>query len=159
MADMLVDLMDLELPVELEKKLLEEGIQIKQALAPDRSKVMRFAVTFSEEWSDEVAASFSNMPVTCYIAVKDKEIIGFACYEATAKAFFGPTGVNLDYRKKGIGKALLLRALIGLRELGYAYGFIGSPAESAIHFYTEAVHGTLIENKKGGIYRRMVKAD
>lgn len=159
MADMLVDLMDIELPHKLEEKLFSEGIQFKRCLAPDRSKVMRFAAKFSEEWADEVNAAFSNMPVSCYIAVKDKEIIGFACYEATTKNFFGPTGVDENFRRKGIGKILLLKSLISLREMGYAYAFIGWPSDDAIHFYTEAVNGILIENKRNGIYRNMVKAD
>ena len=38
-------------------------------------------------------------------------------------------------RKKGIGKALLLKSLESMQELGYAYAIIGWPAKSAVDFY------------------------
>jgi predicted N-acetyltransferase YhbS len=38
---------------------------------------------------------------------------------------FGPTGVLESARGKGIGTALLIAALRGLKEMGYAYGVIG----------------------------------
>ena len=86
MADMIVNLYNIEDSHDLEKNLLEKGIRIKKALAPDRQKVVEFARTcFKEDYSDEVKAAFANNPITCYIAIKDKKIIGFACYEATAK--------------------------------------------------------------------------
>ena len=42
---------------------------------------------------------------------REKELIGFACYEATARNFFGPMAVLESERKKGVGRALLLKAL------------------------------------------------
>ena len=93
MADMLAKLYNIPNSYEIEKKLLEEGIKIKKALSPDRSKIVDFSKTCAnEDYSDEVKASFSNNPITCYIATKEKKIIGFACYEATAKKFFWSYG-------------------------------------------------------------------
>ena len=66
-------------------------------------------------------AAFSNNPITCYIAVREKKLIGFACYEATARNFFGPMAVLESERRKGIGKALLLKSLESMQELGYDY--------------------------------------
>jgi GNAT superfamily N-acetyltransferase len=160
MSDMLVDLLDLELDLELDRKLILNGIEIKKAIAPDKSKVERFALEFgSEEWKDEVSCAFASLPVTCFIAVKNKEIIGFACYESTSKCFFGPTAVHPDFRKMGIGKSLLLHALIGLREIGYCYGIIGWPSDKAIEFYQKCVGAKMIENKRNGIYRNCVKSE
>lgn len=157
---MLVDLLDLEIDKELDNKLNSLGIEIKKAIAPDKSKVERFALEGgSEEWRDEVSCAFSNLPVTCFIAVKNKEIIGFACYEATSKCFFGPTLVHPSYRNLGIGKSLLLHALIGLREIGYCYGIIGWPSDKAINFYEKCVNAKIIENKRNGIYRNCVKSE
>ena len=53
-------------------------------------------------------------------------------------------------RGRGIGKALLLTALEGLREIGYAYGIIGGvgPAE----FYAKACGAVMIEGSTPGIY-------
>ena len=61
-------------------------------------------------------------------------LIGFACYEATCRNFFGPELVHPEQRRgRGIGKALLLAALHAMRAEGYAYGIIGWA--SSIDFY------------------------
>lgn len=161
MADMLVKLYEIEcFDIELEKELLKEGIRIKKAIAPDRSRVMEFAKIYGgSNWADEVAAAFSNHPVTCYIATKDKQIIGFACYEATLKAFFGPTAVKEEFRKKGIGKALLLRSLFSLKEMGYGYGFIGMPSKEAIPFYQKTINGVVVGENSSTIYTSMIDID
>lgn len=160
MADMLVKLYPLPRDPALEPALAAQGIVIKQAISIDRSKV----IAFTEEnghpgWADEIRAAFANMPVSCYIAVKDKQIIGFACHEATARGFFGPTLVAETERRKGVGKALLLRCLASLREMGYAYAFIGWPAENAIHFYENACGAMMIPGEGHGVYSRMVGID
>ena len=159
MADMLVKLYPLPTAPGLEETLREKGIVIKKALGPDMSKI----VTFTEEnghrgWADEIRICFTNHPASCYIAVKNKEIIGFGCYETTARGFFGPTLVKESERRQGVGKALLLKCLESLRELGYAYAFIGWPAENAIHFYQEATGGMMIPGG-AGVYTRLAAID
>ena len=52
------------------------------------------------------------------LKVKDKEIIGFACFEATAKNYFGPIGVAPDCREGGVGTGLLLSCLHSMWEMG-----------------------------------------
>ena len=104
-------------------------------------------------------AAFANNPVTCYIATKNKKIIGFAYYEATAKNFFGPMAVLQEERKKGIGKALLLKSLESMGGMGYAYAIIGWPAKSAIPFYEKCVGAVMIEEKSSGVYKRMIEID
>ncbi len=160
MADMLVKLYNIPDSHDTEKKLAEEGIRIKKALAPDRSKIIQFSKTCAkEDYSDEVTATFSNNPITCYIATKGKKVIGFACYEATARDFFGPMAVLETERKKGIGRALLLKSLESMRELGYAYAIIGWPAKSAVDFYIKCVDAVMIEENSSGIYKRMIEID
>lgn len=160
MADMLVKLYNLESSQELIEELREKGIRIKRALAPDRSKVVAFAQEhFSERWADEVQAAFANNPVTCYVATKEQKLIGFACFEATAKDFFGPTGVLESERGGGVGKALLLRSLEAMQEMGYGYAIIGWPAERAVPFYERCVGATMIEEKSSGVYQRMIEID
>ena len=106
MADMLVKLYNIPCSHDIEENLFKSGIRIKKALAPDRSKIIAFARTCAkDDYSDEVRAAFSNNPVTCYIATRERELIGFACYEATARNFFGPMAVLESERKKGVGKA------------------------------------------------------
>lgn len=160
MADMLVKLYSIPSSYDIEKKLLEEGIRIKKALAPDRRKIIAFSrICAKEDYSDEVEAAFGNNPITCYIATREKKIIGFACYEATAKNFFGPMAVSENERKKGVGKALLLKSLESLLELGYAYAIIGWPAKSSIDFYQKCVDAIWIDDKSSGVYKRMIEID
>ncbi len=160
MADMLVKLYNIPDSSTLVEKPLEDGIRIKKALAPDRSRVIDFSkICAKDDYSDEVNAAFCNNPVTCYIATREKKIIGFACYEATAKNFFGPMAVLESERKKGIGKALLLRSLESMQELGYAYAVIGWPAKSAVDFYKKCVGAVMIDESSSGVYKRMIGID
>ncbi|MCI8773647.1 MAG: GNAT family N-acetyltransferase, partial [Lachnospiraceae bacterium] len=123
-------------------------------------KIIAFSrICAKDDYSDEVRAAFSNNPVTCYIATREKELIGFACYEATARNFFGPMAVLESERKKGVGKALLLKALESMRELGYAYAIIGWPANSAVSFYKKCAGAIMIDEKSSGVYKRMVEID
>ena len=157
MADMLVNLYPLPTAPGLEEALRAKGITIQKVLAPDMSKVVSFTVENGHPgWADEIRVCFAHHPVSCYIAVKDKEIIGFGCYEATARGFFGPTLVKDSERRQGVGKALLLACLFSLREMGYAYAFIGWPDPDAIHFYQEATGGMMIPSNGNGVYSRMV---
>ena len=160
MADMLVKLFNISMPVNEEEKLLENGIRIKRALATDRSKIIEYSKTCGgQDYSDEVRAAFANNPITCYIATKDKELIGFACFEATAKNFFGPMAVSEDYRKHGIGKVLLLRSLYSMSEMGYGYAIIGWPTKSAIPFYERCVDAIIIEDDSYDVYKRAIELD
>lgn len=54
MSDMLVKLFNISISINEEEKLLTSGIRIKRA--------------------------FANNPITCYIATKDKELIGFCMF-------------------------------------------------------------------------------
>ena len=160
MADMLVKLYNIPHSHDIEENLFKSGIRIKKALAPDRSRIIDFSRTCAkDDYSDEVKAAFSNNPITCYIATREKEIIGFACYEATARNFFGPMAVLESERKKGVGKALLLKALESMRELGYAYAIIGWPANSAVSFYKKCAGAIMIDEKSSGVYKRMIEID
>ena len=160
MADMLVNLYRIPSSYEIEKKLLAKGIQIKKALAPDRSRIVAFSKNCAnDDYSDEVKVAFSNNPITCYIAIRQKKLIGFACYEATAKNFFGPMAVLESERKKGIGKALLLKSLESMQELGYAYAIIGWPTKSAIDFYKNCTNAIMIDDKFSEIYKRMIESN
>lgn len=160
MADMLVKLYNIPYSHDIEENLSKSGIRIKKVLAPDRSKIIAFARTCAkDDYSDEVWAAFSNNPVTCYVATRERGLIGFACYEATARNFFGPMAVLESERKKGVGKALLLKALESMRELGYAYAIIGWPTKSAVSFYKKCVDAILIDEKSSGVYKRMIEID
>jgi len=151
--DMLVKLYEVQDCPELMEKLKAEGVLIKKAMTPDLTKITAWVKeTFGQGWADECTAGI--LGDGCWIAVKDKKVIGFACYDATMKDFFGPTGVAEDMRGRGIGRALLIRCMISMKERGYAYAVIGSAGPT--EFYRKAVGAVPIEDSTPGIYRNMV---
>lgn len=159
MIDLLVKLCTIEPERELIDALAADGVKLKRVLSPDRKKVIDFVrENFSEGWASETEAAFANNPITCYVAVKDKKIVGFACYDATAKGYFGPTGVLDSERGKGIGKALLNQCLLAMWQDGYGYAIIGWTDE-AVEFYKKAVNAIVIEDAAPGVYKRMIEVD
>src|SRR5215216_3214859 len=146
MPDLLVNL--LKLPA-LEEEAGE--FNVRRAQPFEISQVRRFvAENFSPGWADEISVGFARQPISVYIATVDRELAGFAAYECTRRGFFGPTGVIQSARGKGIGKALLLVSLWGLREMGYVYAIIG--AAGPVHFYQKTVGATIIPGSEPGIY-------
>jgi len=159
MPDMLVKLYNLPDKEELVAKLRAQGILIKRAMTADKHRVIEFVGRhFTDNWRNEADFAFSRLPVNCFIAVKDREIVGFACYDAIVKNFFGPTGVLEAYRGYGIGKALLLECLHAMRDNGYGYGIIGWAVE-AVEFYKRAVGAVVIEDSFPGAYRDLISLD
>lgn len=153
--DMLVKLYDI---CNMKSVHLSPDIKIVRAMPSDKHKVVRWVrENFDEGWASECEVSFSNRPITCYIAVKNNtEILGFACCEATCKGFFGPTGVGKSFRGKGIGRALLLQAMYSMWEMGYAYAIIGSADKEAVSFYQKTVSATIIDDSEPGIYANTI---
>ena len=122
-------------------------------MTPDLTKITSWVKeTFGQGWADECTAGI--LRGGCWIAVKDREIVGFACFDATLPDFFGPTGVAEELRGKGVGKALLIRCLVSMKEKGYAYAIIGSAGP--MDFYRKAVGATPIEGSIPGAYANMV---
>jgi len=153
---MLVNLLKL-LPLEpLLDELKEADVNIRRAQPFEIASVREFIEKdFSVAWGDEISVGFANKPVTVFVATSDGRVVGFAGYECTRKAFFGPTGVAEDQRGRGVGKALLIASLWGLRELGYVYGIIGSAGP--VEFYQETVGAIVISDSEPGIYVDLLK--
>ena len=154
MADLLVRLYDL--PVfESEEKVRRAGIVVRRVLPPEGHLVLDWIGRhFGPHWVSEARLGISQQPPTTYVAVKDGELLGFACFDTTAKGFFGPTGVDEAARGQGIGEALLIATLKGMREAGYAYAVIGDPGPVA--FYQHRLDALEIPNSKPGIYAGML---
>ncbi|HEX7957341.1 MAG TPA: GNAT family N-acetyltransferase [Pyrinomonadaceae bacterium] len=151
MPDMLVNLLRLP-PVEpLLEGLRGAGLLVRRARPWELSRVREFvAEQFGQAWADEVAVGLVRQPVTVFVALREGRPVGFAAYECSRKNFFGPTGVLEEERGRGLGRALLLASLRGLRELGYAYAVVGGvgPAE----FYERAAGAFVIPDSSPGIY-------
>ena len=151
MADLLVRLYDLPPPGPALEALGAAGIIVRRAAAAARSAVVEWVRAHgSPGWADECAAAFARLPLACFVAVEDDKLIGFACYEATYRDFFGPELVHPERRGRGVGKALLLAALHAMRGEGYAYAIIGWA--SSLDFYRRAVGAVVIDGSEPGIY-------
>jgi GNAT superfamily N-acetyltransferase len=154
---MLVRLYDIPESDSRVRALHEAGIDVRRALAPERHVVVSWVGQhFGEGWASECEVSFGRLPISCFRAQRGQEVLGFACYDATAKAFFGPTGVLERERKQGIGTALLLESLHAMAAEGYAYAIIGGagPAD----FYEKAVGAVPIAGSTPGIYANLLRA-
>jgi len=126
------------------------GIVVKRAIAPERNMVVEWARANFASSMSEVETAFGQVPATCFVAMHESRIAGFACFDVTARNFFGPEGVDASMRGKGIGRALLLSALHAQRAAGYAYAIIGGVGPAA--FYEKCVGATSIEGSTPGIY-------
>ncbi len=152
MGDMLVRLYDLPDSRALIQGLATQGILIRRAMPYEKYLVLQWVEEqFSRRWASECDVAFSNHPISCFIATHQRAVVGFACYDATCKGFFGPTGVLEALRGRGIGKALLLATLEGMWQAGYGYAVIGwvGPTD----FYARAVGAIEIPDSTPGIYR------
>lgn len=153
---MLVNLLKLpEVGPQLER-LSRSGIVLRRAQTFEQSIVRAFVLKhFSQGWADEISVAYANKPVTLYLAIRDGAVLGFGAYECTRRCYFGPTGVSETERHNGVGTALLLACLHGLKELGYVYGIIGGAGPTA--FYEKTVGAVAIAGSIPGIYTDRLK--
>ena len=150
MADLLVNLLKVPALVESQEFI------VRRAQPFEISPVREFVATnFSTSWADEISVGFARQPITVYVATIERELVGFSAYECTRRGFFGPTGVVEAAQHKGIGKALLLASLWGLREMGYVYGIIG--AAGPVEFYQKTIGAIVIPDSEPGIYVDLLK--
>lgn len=142
-----------------ETALRTAGITLKRVLGPDIARVQEFIrAEFSDGWANEASVALYRAPSTCFIAVQNKRVVGFACYDATAKGMFGPTGVKGGLRGTGVGAALLIRCLRAMWHDGYVYAIIGG-VDDARGFYEKVVGAEAIEGSHPGIYAQMIAID
>jgi len=144
MIDMIVNLSD--------KSIFDQEINMLDKVQIIRSNGLTADATiefikenFSDYWSSEAKSAVYQQPQNCFIAIYESKIVGFACFHASSRGFFGPTGVLKKMRGKGIGKSLLLTSLKAMRNQGYAYAIIGG-VSSAIDFYKKVVNAQIILN-------------
>lgn len=154
--DMLVRLYALPPLAPEARKMDEIGVTISRAFPPNRIHIVDWVREHSSVYAaGEAECCFSAVRPTMFIAHRGDEIIGYACYNATAPDFFGPTRVLDSEQGKGIGRALLLHCLHALREEGYGYAIIGSVGP--VEFYQKTVGAVCIEDSTPGLYGDMLR--
>jgi GNAT superfamily N-acetyltransferase len=141
----------------LKRKTDTTGIRIRPALPPEMHVVVEWVrQNFSDNWASEVSVAFSRQPIACLIAVEGGKLLGFACYDTTARGFFGPTGVSSESRGRGIGVDLLAASLETMKTLGHAYAFIGDAGP--VDFYAKTIGAVAIPATDKGIYEGMLRS-
>jgi ribosomal protein S18 acetylase RimI-like enzyme len=155
--DLLVRLYALDPKSDLDARLIKAGVTIRRALPPEFGLVTSWVrEKFDDRWASETTVAFTRQPPSCFLAVRDGKLIGFACYDATARGFFGPTGVDKAARGVGVGHGLLLASLLDMRAQGYGYGIIGGAGP--VDFYVRSVNAVPIEGSIPGIYAGLLEA-
>lgn len=155
--DMLVPLYNLDGASERIDRVGKQGITIRVAMAYERDVILDWVrQSFDKDgscWAGECEVALSRVPASCHIATRDGELLGFACFDATAKGLFGPTGTDEKARNLGVGAALLVASLAAMYEAGYAYAVIGGVGEHVKGFYQNVVAAVEIADSEPGIYR------
>ena len=152
--DLLVRLYDL--PQLRERREATVDAAVRRAFAAEKGIVRRWiAQRFGDAWASESEAAFARSPVACFVAVDEHELLGFSCYDSTARGFFGPIGVAESARRRGIGRALTMATLQDMAAHGYAYAVIGGAG--AEEFYRREFDAVPIPGSTPGFYRGMLK--
>jgi GNAT superfamily N-acetyltransferase len=155
MPDMLVKLYELPDLAPALERTTAAGVTIRRGLAPEKHLVVEWVRDhFEDHWASETDVAFARQPVSCFVATEQGQMLGFACYDTTARGFFGPTGVDERLHGKGIGKALLLACLHDMVTQGYGYAIIGGAGP--VDFYTGACNATPIDGSWPGVYRGLL---
>ncbi|MEO0844292.1 MAG: GNAT family N-acetyltransferase [Cyanobacteria bacterium J06643_5] len=158
MADMLVKLYTLPSAEAEITAQAKQDITIRRAIAPEKTTILAWVEEqFNTRWMSECDVSFKNSPPSCWIAVENQQIIGFACYECTCKNFFGPIGIGEAARGRKVGKALLIACLNDMKVQGYGYAIIGGASDGVADFYRKTVGAIVIEDSSPGIYKGMLR--
>ena len=133
-------------------------IEVRKPIGPEHDTITAWvAKTFSPGWASEARVALNNRPVSLFIATRGEpsELIGFCCYDATARGFVGPIGVAESARGTGVGAALLRACLADMRAVGYGYavaGAVGTP-----EFFRRVAGAVEIPDSSPGIYRGMLR--
>ena len=158
MTDMLVRLYDLNDDWSFLADQGRLGVTIRKPIGPEKHLLSRWVEDhFGDAWASEADKACSNRPVSCFIAIQDGALIGFACYDATALGFFGPTGVSESARGRGTGKALLLACMLDMKLAGYGYAIIGYAGVP--EFYRKAIGAFEIPDSTPSIWATWLRSD
>ena len=155
MPDMLVKLYELPALGPALQVVHAHGIAIRRAVVPEKPVVLQWVQSLYPTWAAEVETAFARDPVSCMIAVRQAQIVGFAVHDVVCRNFFGPMAVAESDRARGVGRALTLVTLHAQRDAGYGYAIVGGVGPEA--FYARVAGATTIAGSAPGIYAGMLR--
>ena len=156
MTDMLIKLYDLPPGAAGESPAGSPAALVRKPIGPEHEAVVAWIQkAFGSRWASEARVALQNRPVSLYIAMQGAKLIGFACYDATARGYVGPIGVDEAARRSGTGAALLRAALADMRAAGYGYAIVG--AVGAKEFFTRVAGASDIADSTPGLYAGMYR--
>lgn len=155
MSDLLVKLYNL--PPLAAPAVCDEGLVIRKPIGAENRVIVDWVLEqFGNAWASEAQAALVNRPVSVFLALRDSELLGFACYDATLRGMFGPIGVVQGQRSHGIGLRLLRACLDDMRSVGYGYAVIGGAGP--VEFFQRGANAIEICGSEPGVYRGMLKS-
>ena len=91
MTDMLVRLYEIPDLNGTTEKMETIGVRVRRPNVWEKPLLLDWVKAhFSLSWALECETAFAVRPPSCFIAVKDDVLIGFACYDCTRLKFFRP---------------------------------------------------------------------
>jgi GNAT superfamily N-acetyltransferase len=103
------------------------GIVVRKPIGPEHGAIQHWVASrFGPGWASEVQVALANRPVSLWLATTEGSLLGFACFDAIARGFFGSIGVDQAVRGRGVGAALLRACLLDMRTFGYGYAVAGA---------------------------------
>lgn len=118
---------------------------IRRAKETDRDELYNFIKTeFNEGWANNVIEGLLGDKPPVFIALADKEIIGFGAFDVVRKrkGLFGPMGIKIQKRVNRVGYSILHRCLNDMNEIGYEYAIISEAGP--IEFYEKSCGAVII---------------
>ena len=110
---------------ELVEDLAGDGITFHRPGQREKTEVEEWIrAVFGEGWAHETGLAFRHSPSTVWIARSAGGVCGFAASNATGRDYFGPTGVGPDFRRRGIGRVLVVRCLEDMQADGRPVAWI-----------------------------------
>jgi GNAT superfamily N-acetyltransferase len=130
---------------------------IRKPIGPEHLVVADWVLRqFGGGWASEARVALGNRPVTLWLATTPTEVLGFCCYDATARGYVGPIGIAPAARGRGVGAALLRACLHDMRAAGYGYAIAG--AVGAPEFFERIAGAVQISDSTPGLYRDQLRA-
>jgi len=138
-------------------RIHDAAVVVRKPIGAEHTTVVDWIeAQFGRGWASEASVALANRPVSLWLASTGSELAGFACYDATARGFFGPIGVAESARGRGIGAALLRACLLDMRTSGYGYAIVGGVG--APDFFSRLAGAVEISDSTPGIYADQLRS-